>query len=407
VEQLNKINEKNNIPDHDDSYSAFVERMARETATPDPDGLKDGKFLGHIIEGGVCREVRKILQTAQDSLSPEQQAQISKQIRTIGGIPKLKNAGPSFPRPLFGHYFGFCIDINAALCPYLIHEAGETALDAQLAPAYDEIAKLMRGEQSYVTHLPQALRGPESAVRAFYHNLKLESDTLKTYFSYLDRPVSDLEAIVQAVRAQDPTSQLPNAIELKKKMCEHYVTLTQHPILFNPETGQYDMDEPHQSDPPGFGDRPFKKCDPRDGFLDHMPEDLVVALIGAGLDWGVCAMGPYSGDIMHFQRVCGQVPGADTQPCFSAYAREAWTRVAAATATPEASATAAIQALKDLLEQTPSLTPAYAALKQAFPQANQLIDELTALVQQAGDAGDVPQATIDAIAADLQALQAA
>jgi hypothetical protein len=289
-----------NLGTADADYAAYCARIDRETRDP-ANGL-GGQFLpGVDIVGGVSGDLLRVLVKAKGLLRPDQQAAIA------AGRPRVQGLNTN---DFGGHEWGFCLDVNSDLCPYLIGERGEQVLDLQLALTYGAVSLFMRGQPSIINSLPLSL--PASAVPAFYDSLKRESDDFKTYFGFLDQPVDALRAHMVGTGKipgfLPELAQTQLALTQKALMVEQYRTLTEHP-------GTYFSD---QGGGPGTqilplppvlradgrpADRPFKRTDPRRGFLDALPRDLVIALTAAGMDWGACSLGPESGDIMHFQYV--------------------------------------------------------------------------------------------------------
>jgi hypothetical protein len=300
VDQLNLLTNQHDVDPAtgQGSYQIYAARIDAETK--DPTNAIGGGFLGVPIAGGVSDEFRALLATAIASLSPADTVEVKAHLGA-GSLAGLSKYNP-------GHGWGYCLDINYARSPYLIGEAGESLLDVQLRPVYSAIARLVLGRDSTITNLPGAL--PASQVAAFYDALKEESDAFKDYFSFLDRP-ADLPAAIARWESSHPTGSPPAPAALQSLMNSQYLTLTEHPFVWNPVSGVEDSIAPHplpqihavvnSTQTATLCDRPFKACDPRDGFLDALPKSLVVALCSAGLEWGACMLGSESGDLMHFQ----------------------------------------------------------------------------------------------------------
>ncbi|MGW1887718.1 hypothetical protein [Streptomyces sp. NPDC001970] len=287
-----------NLGTADPDYAAYCARIDRETR--DPANAIGGQLLpGVEIVGGVSGDLLRVLVRAKALLRSDQRAAIAATRPKIQGL-NTKDFG--------GHEWGFCLDINSDRCPYLIGERGEQALDLKLALTYGAISLFMRGVPSVLNALPLTL--PAGSVPGFYDSLKRESDDFKVYFGFLDQPVDVLRAYM--VNSGKIPSFLPEpaqtqlALTQKSLMVEQYRTLTEHPGTYfsdhggGPGTPILPL-EPVIKANGQPADRPFKHTDPRNGFLDALPKDLVVALTTAGMDWGACSMGPESGDIMHFQ----------------------------------------------------------------------------------------------------------
>lgn len=295
VRQLNS-----NLGTNDADYDAYCARVDLETR--DPGNAIGGSFLpGVEIAGGISRDLIRILGLAKGMLRPDQAIAIAATRPRIQGLNR---------RDFGGHEWGFCLDINSDRCPYLIGERGEGALDLQLALTYGAISLFMRGAVSVLNALPMSL--PAVSVPAFYDKLKQESDDLKAYFGFLDHPVEALRVHMVSTGKIAPFLPRPTQTQLalvqKNLMVDQYRTLTEQPGTYYSDEGggpgtQLLPLPPVLKADGRPADRPFKRTDPRMGFLDALPRDLVVALTSAGMDWGACSMGQESGDIMHFQYV--------------------------------------------------------------------------------------------------------
>jgi len=248
------------------------------------------------------------------------------------------------------HSSGLALDINAATNPYLMHEANETQLDAELAPVYERIAQFILGRSSVIPSLSPPLVRTESRhnrASRLYDVLAEESRAMQRYFRYM----LDGVALQQYVTTENgfrrvclPTTflsvastvceytstrrgPLPSSLQhtainrIRQCIMADWVTLTGSagPAVValeeyssGPSTGGNQLVYPQilspSSDSPanGAADRPFDtkagaypERSPLRGFLD-LRKELVLALIDAGLSWGAIDLGPASGDIMHF-----------------------------------------------------------------------------------------------------------
>ncbi|WP_433468318.1 hypothetical protein [Spirillospora sp. CA-128828] len=278
----------------DQTYDGFCARVAAETAQAFPGG-----WVGFAIPGGVIGELRDLLRRAESRLSPSERGEIRSSVVGIQGLRKFDQAAAGPQPPVPGHGWGFCLDISGGKAPYLIHERGEHNLDLAIGPVYHAIARTMLHRDSVIPSLGQSA-GPN--VADVYDRLREESEAFKTYFRFMMMSLSDIDAFARA----NPHLGLPAAILLKPAVVAHWTHLANRPgFVLNDLTGLRDQIYPLPTLPrvgaPGMEDRPFTGGDPGEGFLDHLPRSLVMALTAEGMDWGACHLGAESGDLMHFQ----------------------------------------------------------------------------------------------------------
>jgi hypothetical protein len=215
-----------------------------------------------------------------------------------------------------GHSRGVAVDINYYANPYIMHEAGEQQLDAQLGPVYQRIARFMLGRDSVIPEqITKGSPSPERTLR-LHQQLMEESRGMAAYFNLMP----NREAIVAQLKAARPPlagdpkhppipgDAHPDPDSVQRQMMADYVTLSGRPGPPVPGL-EYPAPSPaFRSDRSGklgdaLCDRPFEG-DPRYrapelGFM-NLRKDLVQALTDAGLRWGAVDFGAQSGDVMHF-----------------------------------------------------------------------------------------------------------
>jgi hypothetical protein len=298
----------------DATYSNFCARVAAETADTTQNGfgglwLNDGGSGGVPVGGGLISEVRGVLQNAATSMSQSDRADAASRI-TVDGLRAFDPSTVGAKPPAPGHGWGFCIDINGSKCPYLIHERGETNLDLEVEPIYNRISSLWTNSHrnSVIPSLGQATVPTTGAsvsttagVADLYDALKEESDGFQAHFSFMSQPIAALDTFIQ----NNAGLNLPPAAQLKPEIIVHWTFLANQPSLFFDDvTNELEFIAPAPRLPRTDGsleDRPFTHSDPSDGFMDALPRALVLALVGAGMEWGACHLGSESGDLMHFQ----------------------------------------------------------------------------------------------------------
>jgi hypothetical protein len=240
------------------------------------------------------------------------------------------------------HAKGVAVDINYASCPYVIGEAGESALDTRssganfdsLADTYDRIAWIARGMRSAINTVisPHAAKtdtttkgGDTSAQAASdYDALKADSEGMQRYFALVGAPDADLDAALKAVPAGAPAaakvSALKTADDLRKRIAFDYLTVGGSRANLEALAGgekaklaAYKLPgaapgvKSSETDDQGTAknaDRPFTGGDstraPEKGYM-NVRKEIVMGLTGVGMRWGATDFGPgASGDIMHF-----------------------------------------------------------------------------------------------------------
>ena len=261
--------------------------------------LVDGTLFGQRVQGLHPTFLHK-LQTA------EADAQ-----RSIGGagVPAwgvTSIGGFDLRRPPHKgwHPWGLAIDMNYATSPFIMHEVGETALDAQLGPVYHRIARLILGRTESV--IPREItRGARSAARTarLYDLLAEENTAMIAYFAFLRTP-ANLDAQLRTrpldsdgARAFFGDTTAPTSANVLRRIMRDYVVLS----------GREGPAVPGETYPslaaiPG-ADRPFAGAnanrDPLRGFLS-IRREIVLATATQSLRWGAIDFGGQSGDVMHF-----------------------------------------------------------------------------------------------------------
>ena len=249
------------------------------------------------------------------------------------------------------HGLGMAIDIDAAANLYLIHERNETKLDEELATVYERIAQFMLGRASIIPHLGEGCQAKEmrrTYIARLYHTLAQESAAMQRYFvlmqdgprlrDYVHTSLGSQRARLASTflstlsredenppRTRDnaaPTALSNMLIDrIRLRMMSDWMILRGQagpaiPALSEADTARpganvhlpYPPEVSPDSDDPtkGEADRPFAAKgnaypgrSPLNGFLT-LREELVLALIDAGLRWGAADFGRTSGDLMHF-----------------------------------------------------------------------------------------------------------
>ena len=219
------------------------------------------------------------------------------------GISSIGGHSLRPPRNSGWHPWGLAIDMNYASSPFIMHEGGEAALDAQIGPVYHRIARFVLGRTESV--IPRAItQGTQSAQRTatFYPQLAAESNSMMAYFRFLTAPGELDDRLRQrpldadAARAFFGDGTAPTASNVLARIMRDYVLLAGRP-------GPAVPNHAYPQVPPVSGDRPFAGAnaarDPLRGFLSIRSE-IVLALSAQGLRWGAIDFGPQSGDVMHF-----------------------------------------------------------------------------------------------------------
>ncbi len=184
------------------------------------------------------------------------------------------------------HGWGLAIDLNPGENPYVMHEAGEDALDGRLKPAYHRIAWLMNGEESLIPDNLSTLAPPKFTVSAAYLALQKQSAMVPVYFALLKGTDAELQKFIDAKTSLAwkkvwGKAAAPAAIELRSLIEADYKVL---------------HDKPSEAK----NDQPFKHIDPKKtGFL-NLSLDLVKAMKDQSMRWGAIDLGGACGDMMHF-----------------------------------------------------------------------------------------------------------
>lgn len=261
--------------------------------------LVNGTVFGQAVTGLHPTFLRKLELAQADA-----QQRIGGTAPVNWGISSIGGHSLRPPRNGGWHPWGLAIDMNYASSPFIMHEAGEAALDAQLAPVYHRIARFVLGRTESV--IPRTItQGAISTQRTatLYTQLAAESNAMIAYFRFLTAPAELDERLRQrpmdadAARAffGDATPATP--INVLRCIMRDYVLLSGRP-------GPAVPNETYPQIPAVAGaDRPFAGAsaarDPLRGFLSIRPE-IALALSAQGLRWGAIDFGSQSGDVMHF-----------------------------------------------------------------------------------------------------------
>jgi hypothetical protein len=293
--------------------------------------LKVTTFLGLSVQ--VHNDVAKVLKKVEDDLDYVH----NQQKHGITSIRGKQEQGHGY------HSYGCAIDVNYATAPYLMHEAGEKALDAALTPVYNRIAWFVLGRESVIPLDITKLNGAPSDRDRLFAALKEESDAMRKYFGlYMQDPDTFLGPYLtsstgsanakKTAWAGVPQGTVPSTTAAFKQMEADWVTLTgrsngpqvvlkgqpyQNPCDFGmcyPQATTYAKEGNYKTAP----DAPFVNKgnavrDPRNGFMDF-DHDVVKALTDNGFTWGAIGFGGESGDVMHFElSALGAKVGADAK----------------------------------------------------------------------------------------------
>jgi hypothetical protein len=248
------------------------------TGSPAPAnlGLVDGVVFGKQVLG-LRPELLERLQRVERSLPA-----------SMSGVEMMVG----YRKGSRSHSQGLAVDLNYFANPYLMHESGESARDAQLGPIYHRIADLMLGRPSVI---PEGIiQRPSSPARTLqlYRSLREESRAMIAYF----RLMQDRGALERFLLTGNAAAGGVGSASLQRQMMRDYVTLSGRPGPPIPGM-EYPAPEAAPGDPPFAGDPTYRG--PELGFL-NLREDLVSALTDAGLRWGGMDMDANSGDLMHF-----------------------------------------------------------------------------------------------------------
>lgn len=287
----------------DDEVVAALDRLAG-TSYRDFAGyratLVDGTVFGRAVQGVHPDFLRK-LQAAETAAA----AAIGGSGTPSWGIASVGG----FRRGSGRHNWGLAVDLNYASSPFIMHEHGEAALDAQLAPVYHRIARFVLGRtQSVIPRdITQGARGAARTARLL-QALSEESAAMVTYFAFLRAPdtldgrLASQPLDADAARAYFGDDTAPTAASVLRRIMTDYVILTGRagPAISG-QTYPTFAAIPH-ADRPFAGDPAAR--DPQRGFLS-IRREVVLALSAQGLRWGAIDFGGESGDVMHFDDGAG------------------------------------------------------------------------------------------------------
>lgn len=234
------------------------------------------------------------------------------------------------------HSLGCAIDVNYETSPYLMHEAGEKALDATLPAVYNRIAYFVLGRASVIPLDITVFNSSTSHRDAMYTALQEESDAMRKYFGlYMRDPHTFLTPYLAsapgAANAKKTSwnsaaaGTVPSMTDALKQIQADWVTLSgrsngpqillqttpggvnkdwQNPCdvgMCYPQAMSYPVEAGYKTAP----DAPFVSKgnvvrDPSYGFM-NFDHEVVKALCDHGFTWGAIGFGGESGDIMHFE----------------------------------------------------------------------------------------------------------
>lgn len=261
-----------------------------------PDGLVNGHVFGRDLYG-VDPQMLDRLQAAERLMTESGEAS--------GFTPEERFGVASisgYRTGSRGHSRGIAVDINYYANPYIMHEKGESELDAQLTPVYHRIARLMLGRDSVIPEqITMGSPAPERTLR-LYQQLLEESRAMAGYFNLMQDRAA-LQRQLHALKSPIPQELAPGSPEaVQRQMAADYVALSGRagPLvdgLTYPEPTPALRSDGRPCDRPFEGDPRYRA--PEMGFLNLRP-DLVRALTVSGLRWGATDFGGQSGDVMHF-----------------------------------------------------------------------------------------------------------
>lgn len=219
----------------------------------------------------------------------------------------LSNIGGCQPRRRGWHPWGLAVDIDYIRNPYVMHESGETAMDALVAPVYQRIARFMLKRDSVVPKgITESVKGEskKDRVSRLYDRLREESDAMKQYFKAMQDPAllqkelnkHDLFDTTFFAKVWGVTDQTPSLDWIQEIMMRDYVVLSGQT---GPAIAGKTYPDPKTIFKGISGDAPFVSRKPENGFL-AIRKEIVTALTNAGLRWGAIDFGGASGDVMHF-----------------------------------------------------------------------------------------------------------
>jgi hypothetical protein len=284
-------------------------------------------FMGLPVAGGVCRAILGTLSSIEPALTKLGNA-ASLGIQSVTGFENPQANGD----PNGYHSWGLAVDINYVRNPYIMHESGEGALDAQLGPVFHRIARFMLVHDSVIPNLSKAATNARQA----YDALKAENSAMLNYFALMQDGVAlaakldTIEGLLgyKAAFASGMTPgapDMPDPAFVQRQMQQDWTVLTsRNPlprIVAAPSSGLVPHPTVFSAAPPVSGsmDRPFDGPaskgspllagrSPLNGYL-NLSWDVVNEFVSRGWVWGAIGFGTQSGDIMHFDtRGLGSLP---------------------------------------------------------------------------------------------------
>ncbi|MBC7899598.1 MAG: N-acetylmuramoyl-L-alanine amidase, partial [Saprospiraceae bacterium] len=121
-------------------YASHADYLSKE--------VKPAKLFGLTVENGLRDDFYKKLQQGEKEaaklIHPDGSPVSASQWGIKGIRGQMKRTGRSW------HPWGAAIDVDYSLNPYIMHESGETAMDALVAPIYRRIALFMLKRDSVI-----------------------------------------------------------------------------------------------------------------------------------------------------------------------------------------------------------------------------------------------------------------
>ena len=270
-------------------HSAAVQQVTGgATAAAWWQGIVNGTFLGHPVQGGIHQVLMRRLRRAEAVVlgSPRFSGKTPVQVGLACGIRQSDD--PSGWRPSTTdtnmHTLGLAIDVAPWGNPYVGGNAQASISNEAFSHAMQHAALLVSGE-----HLPNSFSmflgglgaAPDLDTAGIHRILTARDADLRTYL----RLVND-EAALRA-RLVDTSGQPRTGVVGTGESLEAAAARWRALIA---------ADASHLA----LNGSNFSPRDARDGFL-NLPVELVTALRDrACLAWGAVDFGPWSGDMMHF-----------------------------------------------------------------------------------------------------------
>jgi len=266
--------------------------------------VKPATLFGLSVGGGLNPDFYKKLQKAEKEAALAIHPDGSPVTSAEWGIA---NIGGCQPRRRGWHPWGLAVDIDYIRNPYVMHEAGETAMDKLVTPVYHRIARFMLKRDSVVPKgINESLPGEtrEARVSRLYDRLREESDAMKQYFKAMqDKTLlqkeldkHDLFDTTFFSKVWGVDNQTPSLDRLQEIMMSDYVALSGQT---GPAISGKSYPDPKAMFKGISGDAPFVGRKPENGFLT-IRKEIVVALTNQKLRWGAIHFPGVSGDVMHF-----------------------------------------------------------------------------------------------------------